>query len=269
MAGWQENLRRGDLRHSGLRARIRGRELLIGTFVKSRDPLTTESLAVAGYDFIVVDLEHSSLSAGDVEGIVRACDACDVPVIARIPSSGLSLCGQLLDIGVTGLQVSDVSSADIALAVRAAAHYPPAGERSLSLSTRAARFGTVPASAHIPASLAQTVLVGQIESREGLAALSSILATGVFDALFFGPADLSVALREPGRGVVHPDVASLLGEATATITGSGTPLGIFCANADEALRWAGQGLTYLVVSTDLGMLRGAAQSVLGQLRTRS
>ena len=261
--------REPGFRHSGFRARIRRSELLLGTFVKSRDPATSESLAVAGYDFIVADLEHSSLSTSDVEGIVRACDAYDVPVIARIPSSGLGLCGQLLDIGVTGLQVSDVTSAAAALAVRAAAHYPPAGERSLSLSTRAAWFGEVPASSHITGSLDETVLVGQIESREGLDAVTSILETQVFDALFFGPADLSVALREPGHGVVHPDVASLLGPAIDTITGGGTPLGIFCADADAARQWAGRGLTLLAISTDLGMLRGAATSVLGQLRTRS
>jgi 4-hydroxy-2-oxoheptanedioate aldolase len=269
MTDWRENLRRGDLRHSGFRARIRGRELLLGTFVKSRDPATTESLAVAGYDFIVADLEHSSLSAGDVEGIVRACDAYGVPVIARIPATSLDLCGQLLDIGVTGLQVSDVTSAATALSVRAAAHYPPVGERSLSLSTRAAWFGAVPASVHIPASLAQTVLVGQIESREGLAAVESILDTKVFDALFFGPADLSVSLREPGREVAHPDVASLLGEVTGIITGSGTSLGIFCASADDARQWAGRGLTLLAIGTDLGMLRGAAALALGELRARS
>jgi 4-hydroxy-2-oxoheptanedioate aldolase len=251
---------------SGFRARIHRRELLLGTFVKSRDPATTESLAVAGYDFIVADLEHSSLSAGDVEGIVRACDVHDVPVIARITATRLDLCGPLLDVGVTGMQVSDVTSAATALSVRAAAHYPPVGQRGLALSTRAARFGAVPASAHIPDSLAQTVLVGQIESREGLAAIPAILESGVFDALFFGPADLSVSLREPG-GVVHPDVASLLGEATDVITGSGTPLGIACANADEARQWAGRGLTLLAISTDLGMLRAAAGSVLGQLRT--
>ncbi len=239
--------------------------------MKSRDPATTESLATGGYDFIVADLEHSSLSAGDVEGIVRACDAHDVPVIARIPASRLDLCGQLLDLGVTGLQVSDVASAATALSVRAAAHYPPVGERSLSLSTRAASFGAVPASAHIPASLAQTVLVGQIESREGLAAMPAIVESGVFDALFFGPADLSVALREPGRGVAHPDVGSLLGEAISATAGTGgaIPLGIFCASADEARQWAARGLTFLAIGTDLGTLHGAARAVTGQLRTRS
>lgn len=267
MADWREGLRRGDLRHPGLRARIRGGERLLGTFVKSRDPLISETLAVAGYDFVVADLEHSALSIGDAEGIVRACDGYDVPVIARIPASGLALCGALLDAGVTGIQVSDVSSAESAAAARAAAHYPPAGARSLSLSTRAARFGAVPAARHVPASLEQTVLIGQIESPSGLAALPEIIKSGVFDALFFGPTDLSAALGHPGQAG-HPDVTAALSEAAGVITGSGTPLGIFCATADEARHWGERGMTLLVIGTDLTMLRGAAAATLGELRTR-
>jgi 4-hydroxy-2-oxoheptanedioate aldolase len=266
-ADWREGLRRGDLRHPGLRASIRGGERLLGTFVKSRDPLISEALAVAGYDFLVADLEHSTLSAGEVEGIVRVCDGYDVPVIARIPATGLGLCGALLDAGVTGVQVSDVSSADAAAAARAAAHYPPLGERSLSLSTRAARFGAVPAALHVPASLEQTVLIGQIESAEGLAAVPQIVESGVFDALFLGPTDLSASLGHPGQAG-HPDVAAALADTAAAIIGGGTPLGIFCATADEARQWGQRGLTLLAISTDLTMLRGAAESVLGQLRTR-
>ena len=255
----------GDGSRERLRVRLRDGERLFGTFVKSRDPLISEALATAGYDFVVADLEHSSLSAGEVEGIVRACDAHDVPVIVRIPATWLFLSGALLDAGVTGIQVSDVSSADVAVAVRAAAHYPPTGERSLSLSTRAALFGAVPAVEHVGSSLARTVLIGQIESAAGLAALPEILASGVFDALFFGPTDLAVALGHPGDPA-HPDVAGALDSASGLILGRGTRLGIFCGTADEARRWASRGLTLLAISTDLGMLRGAAVSALAQVR---
>lgn len=264
----RDGMHRGDLRHPRLRDRVRDGERLIGTFVKSRDPAVAEALAVAGYDFVIADLEHSPLSVADTEGIVRACDCHDVPVIARLPAPSLGLCGRLLDAGVTGIQVSDMTSAASARAVRAAAHYPPLGERSLSLATRAARFGAVPAAIHIAASIAQTVLIGQIESREGMAGLEEIIESDIFDALFLGPTDMSVALRHPGQ-VDHPNVAAALDVAADTITGSGTPLGIYCASVEQALRWADQGLTLLVISTDLSMLAAAARSALGQLRTRS
>src|SRR5215471_12554726 len=105
MPDWRAGIRRGDLRHPRLRSRVRDGELLIGTFVKSGDPSAAEALAVAGFDFIVADLEHSPLSVADVTGIVRACDCYDVPVVARLPATGLGACGQLLDNGVTGIQV--------------------------------------------------------------------------------------------------------------------------------------------------------------------
>jgi len=250
-----------------LRARLAAGERLIGTFVKSRDPATTEALAVAGYDFVVADMEHSPLAVADVEGIARACSSRDVAVLARVPPSRLGLCGALLDAGVTGIQVSDVSSAALAAGVAAAAWYPPRGERSLSLSTRAARFGTLPAAEHIARSDDQTVLVGQIESAAGVGSLASIIASGVFDALFLGATDLSVALGHPGD-IRHPVVAAALADAAAVITGSGTRLGIFCGGADEAAVWAGRGASLLAISSDLTMLTSAAAATVRQLGSK-
>jgi 2-keto-3-deoxy-L-rhamnonate aldolase RhmA len=248
-----------------LRQRIRNGERLIGTFLKARDPAVAETVALAGYDFVVADLEHSPLSVSDVEGITRACDCHDVPVIARIPASGLGLCGPLLDVGVTGIQVSDVTSAATAKAVRAAAHYPPAGARSLSTATRAARFGAVPAAAHIAAALAETVLIGQIESPQGLDAISQVMKSEVFDALFIGPSDLSATLEHPGE-LEHPSVTEAIALAADSVLGGGIPLGMFFPGAEAAQRWARRGMTLLVISTDLSMLGAAARSALAVLR---
>jgi 2-keto-3-deoxy-L-rhamnonate aldolase RhmA len=257
------------MRHPDLKSRIRGGERLIGTFLKARDPAVAEALAVAGYDFIVADLEHSPLSAGDVEEITRACDCHDVPVIARIPASGLARCGPLLDAGVTGIQVSDVTSAAIAKAVRAAAHYPPAGARSVSTATRAARFGAVPAASHIAAALAGTVLIGQIESPQGLEAIDQVIKSDVFDALFIGPSDLSATLGHPGE-LEHPAVTKAITRAADSVLGGGMPLGIFCPGAEMAERCAGlyarRGMTLLVISTDLSMLGAAARSAIAVFR---
>ncbi|HEX6451016.1 MAG TPA: aldolase/citrate lyase family protein [Trebonia sp.] len=254
-----------DARPRDLRQRIRNGERLIGTFLKARDPAVAETLAIAGYDFVVADLEHSPLSVGDVEGITRACDCHDVPVIARIPASGLGLCGRLLDVGVTGIQVSDVTSAATAKAVRAVAHYPPAGTRSLSTTTRAARFGAVPAAAHVAAARAETVLIGQIESPQGLEAINQVIQSVVFDALFIGPSDLSATLERPGD-FEHPSVAEAITRAADSVLSGGIPLGMFFPGTEAAQRWARHGMTLLVISTDLSMLSAAARSALAAFR---
>lgn len=253
------------MRYPGLRERIRNGERLIGTFTKSRDPSVAEALAVSGYDLIVADMEHSPLSVSDVEGLVRACDCHDVPLVARIPVSSLGLAGALLDVGVTGLQVSDVASAATAKAVRAAAHYPPDGARSLSTATRAARFGAVPAASHVAASRAGTVLIGQIESPQGLDAIDQVIKSEVFDALFIGPSDLSATLGHPGA-LDHPAVREALVRAADGVRSGGVPLGMFCPSAESAREWARRGVTLLVISTDLSMLGAAGRSAVSVFR---
>ncbi len=249
----------------GLRARLASGHRLIGTFVKSRDPSAAEALAVAGLDFVIADLEHSPLCVADVEGIVRACAARGAAVLARVPPSGLGLCGALLDAGVTGIQVSDVSGLAAATTAQAAVRYPPHGSRSLSLATRAGRFGLTRAEDHIAASSEAVVLVGQIESAAGLAALRPVIGSGIFDALFLGATDLSVSLGHPGEAG-HPAVAAALTAAADLIRGSGTPLGVFCGTAAQAAAWAASGATLLAVSSDLAMLAAAGAATARALR---
>jgi 2-keto-3-deoxy-L-rhamnonate aldolase RhmA len=253
---------------AGLRARLAIGETLAGTFVKSRDPSTTEALAAGGLDFVIADLEHSPLSVSDVEGIARACASWQLPVLARIPPAGTHLIGALLDVGVTGIQVSDVTSAAMAEAVSAAGRYPPLGERSLSTATRAARFGVTHAAEHMATSNDRTVLVGQIESVAGVEALPSIIETGAFDALFIGTTDLSVSLGHPAH-LGHQVVLETLLEVATAIVESGTPLGIFCPNAITAVQWAEQGATLLAISSDLTMLAAAATAAARELAAQS
>src|SRR5262249_906569 len=138
---------------------------------------------------------------------------------------------------------------------------------SLSLSTRAARFGTLPAAQHIARSDEHTVLVGQIESAAGVGSLAAIIASGGFDALFLGATDLSVALGHPGD-VRHPVIAAALADAARVISGGGTPLGIFCGSAEEAAGWSQQGASMLAISSDLSMLASAAAATVRQLGSK-
>ena len=250
----------------GLRARLASGEALAGTFVKSRDPSTTEALAAGGLDFVIADLEHSPLSVADVEAIARAGATWNLPVLARVPSAGIGQIGALLDVGVAGIQVSDVTSAEMAQQIGAAGRYPPLGERSLSTATRAARFGRVPAASHMAVSNDQTVLVGQIESVAGVAALPSIIDAGAFDALFIGATDLSVSLGHPGK-LGHPAVADAMSDVAEAIVEAGMPLGVFCGTAAVAAQWAGRGATLLAVSSDLTMLSVMASMTLREFTT--
>lgn len=243
---------------TSLRERLARGAALAGTFVKSRDPSTTEALAAGGLDYVIADLEHSPLSVADVESIARACASWELPLLARIPPTGLGLIGALLDADVTGVQVSDVTSADMARAIQAAGRYPPLGERSLSLATRAGSFGSASAVAHIAASNERTVLVGQIESIAGLQALPDILEARALDALFIGTSDLSVSLGYPGN-LGHPVVADAIVRTVQAIRDAGLPYGLACPTAEAAAGWAARGACLLAISSDVGLLAAAAR----------
>jgi len=225
-----------------------------------------ELLAAAGLDLLFADFEHSSLEVRDVEGIVRAADVSGVPVLVRLPASRLEAAGRLLETGAAGLQVSDVRDVATVAAARGAALYPPLGARGLAPGHRAAAYGAMTAAEHVAAVGAETVLVGQIESAAGVAALPELLAmVDGPDAWFLGPTDLSCDLGHPGD-LEHPEVRAALEGAADQVLGAGRRLGIFVRSEEEAARWRSRGATLLALGTDLGLLAGRARSIVAAWR---
>jgi 4-hydroxy-2-oxoheptanedioate aldolase len=243
--------------------RLRSGDHLLGTFVKSSDPAMAEILAMAGFDYLIADLEHSSLSLDKVESIVRAAAIHDVPVIVRIPSESLHEAGRALDGGARGIQVSDLTDAATARRARRLCSYPPAGTRSMSLSNRAAGFGRVTAEEHLARSERDLVLVGQVESVAGTAALPRMLADDLqVDVWFLGSLDLSMSLGHPGS-TTDGKVAAVLVNAAEAIHAANALFGVFVPTVDEAQRWIARGASMVAISSDYGLLSSTA---LGQVR---
>ena len=239
---------------------------MLGTFVKSPDATSAEVLAGAGLDFLIVDLDHSSLGFRDLEGIARAAALHGVPVLARLPPDAVADAGRVLDAGATGVQIADLSSVELAESARRHAAYPPGGERSLALSHRAAEFGRLPASDYLRRAADELVLVGQIESAAAVDALPGLLAAGTgIDAWFLGPLDLSVSLGRAGEND-DPLVVETLDRAAAAIVAAKAPLGVFTGSIEEALRWRERGATLIAVGSDYTLLGGLAGGLARSFR---
>ena len=251
---------------SGLRARLLAGEAVLGTFVKSSDPTISELLAGAGYDFLIADLEHSSLALDDVEAIARAADLHRVPVLARIPAHEILSAGRLLDAGVVGIQVTDVSSSDTLAAIREATAFAPDGRRSVALSHRAGRFGQMPLAQYLHDAAEQLVTIVQIESRAGIAALDQMLdAPHAPDAWFLGPFDLSNDLGHPGDES-HPDVQGAFDDVLTAVQARGARIGVFARDVAAAQQWLARGASLIALGSDVTMLAGAARGVLDEWR---
>jgi 4-hydroxy-2-oxoheptanedioate aldolase len=251
-----------DLARRPLGERVRAGDPVLGTFVKSSDPSVAEILAGAGFDFLVVDLEHSTLGMGDLESIVRAAALHSVAVLARVPADGLHQAGRALDAGAVGIQVSGVVDGATAAHALSVCSYPPAGNRSMSLSHRGAEFGQVGAAEHLASAERELVVVGQVESVVGTEALPLLLAQDLkVDVWFLGSLDLSVSLGHAGS-LTHPDVVESLCNAADAILRAGARLGVFAQDPAEAEMWLERGATMVTLSSDYALLAGRARTLV-------
>ena len=182
-----------------LRSRVLGGETLIGVFSDLGSPLAVELLGRAGFDWVVLDLEHGSATEADLLGLLYAAATTSMAPIVRAQSGERLRIGRALDLGAAGVMVPQSQSIEQVREAVTYLRYPPAGVRGVALRTRGGGMGEV---GH--ADLARVInerVVGviQVESRAVVADADAIAAIDGVDVLFVGPADLSHALGAPGR----------------------------------------------------------------------
>ncbi len=179
-----------------LRELMRTRESVLGPFVTLNDPAVVELAALAGFDFVVVELEHSGMSLETLQNHLRAAAALDIAAMVRVPSLDPKLILRVLDCGADGILVPHVGSAEDARLLVAAVRYPPLGHRGMSGGARSALYG-----AHGLGSVREltqrlneeTVLAVMVEDAGAVAAIDSIVATRGIDLVHVGPSDLSAS----------------------------------------------------------------------------
>lgn len=229
---------------STLRSRLLAKNVLVGTFCAIPHPMTIEMTADAGWDFIVIDAEHSQIDRGDFEPLLRA--AQPTPALFRLPGLDSIWINSALDAGAAGVLLPRVNTAAEAEAAVAATRYPPLGERGVGPG-RASGYGTRIEQAI--ADSANTVLAIQIESAQGLANIDEIAAVEGIDALYIGPGDLALSL-----GAMGPAGRPVLERAIATIVASckrhGRPAGTFCMTPDQLTQSITQGMTFVTLGSD-------------------
>jgi 2-dehydro-3-deoxyglucarate aldolase len=170
---------------------------------------------------------------------------------------------RLLDAGFHNLLIPFVESADQARAAVAATRYPPAGIRGVSVSQRGNRYGTEPD--YFQRANGQIAVIVQIESRAGVSAAAGIAAVDGVDALFIGPQDLAAGLGHLGQPG-HPKVQAAIADVLAAASAAGKPTGILAPAEADARRYLAQGIRFVGVGSDLGVLRAGTQALADRYR---
>lgn len=180
-----------------LKNKLRRGEATLGSWITLANPAIGEILARAGYDWLVVDLEHSTMSMAEAGDLIRTIDLCGTSPLVRLTSNDINQAKRVLDCGAHGLIVPMVNSAQDARQAVAATRYAPHGGRGVGLG-RAQGYGNT-FEQYLKWQATEPIVIAQIEHVAGVSAIDAILATEGIDGYIVGPYDLSCSMGIPGQ----------------------------------------------------------------------
>jgi 2-keto-3-deoxy-L-rhamnonate aldolase RhmA len=222
-----------------------------------------EAIGSAGFDWGVLDMEHTPLDLMDLVHLLQAVGNTKMVPVVRVPWNDTVFVKRVLDAGAHTLLFPFVQNAEEARQAIAATRYAPEGVRGMAGMSRASRFGTVPDFFKTANKMVGAVV--QLETPQAIAALEEIAAVPGVDALFVGPGDLSGAMGRVGE-LTHPDVMHLMTDAARRARASGMPIGTVGGTPEVVTRYRAAGYDFVAVASDLGLLMRGAQAAVQALR---
>jgi 2-keto-3-deoxy-L-rhamnonate aldolase RhmA len=242
-----------------------GEQPIFGTFIKIPRPEVVDVIAMAGLDFAICDMEHAQISEDTARSVLLAAKARGLPLLVRLPMHDCGLINRLLESGATGIQLSGVRSIAQVHALNQSCFYPPRGSRSVGLVQPAANYGADSLEDYIDRVNNEVLLVGQLESLSYESPIVDIARN--LHVVFVGPLDLAV---EAGLGASPQSVLShpIVEEIESSAGEAGAILGIHVTSERES-QWAiDRGYQYIVIDSDLGLLRRGTSSLSKYLSER-
>jgi 2-keto-3-deoxy-L-rhamnonate aldolase RhmA len=245
------------------RQRLRARELLVGTWVKTPAPVVCEVLAGTGLDVLTLDAEHAPFGRAELDGCLAVCRASGMPALVRVPSADAAQFLNALDGGACGVVVPHVDSAAAANAAVQACHYGSGG-RGFSGATRAAGFGGRSLADQMARARAETSVILQVEDAAALEVIDAIVAVEGIDAVFIGRVDLTVSMGRTRTD--DPAVVEAVAAICAAATRAGVAVGMFVADPAEARQWIPRGASLFILGSDQGFLAAGAKALVQAVR---
>ena len=244
-----------------MKARLAAGETLFGTFLTLGSPLAAESLALAGFDWLLVDLEHGGGDESLLLGQLLGATAGGAHALVRVESDVRGRTARALDLGVEGVMCPQVNSAEAAAEWASAMHYGTG--RGIALFHRGARFGTDPDA--LENARERVFGIAQIESPEAVEAVEQIAAVDGIDVLFVGPSDLSFSMGK-FRQFDDPEFRSAIERVVAAARDTGKTAGIFLTSPDQVPSAVADGFRMIALGSDGGFMMKAAREELDASR---
>lgn len=250
------------------KAKLKRGEPVFGTFAFMASPDIVEIFGYAGFDYVIIDLEHSPKNWSDVAHMIRAAELHGMAALVRIRENTEKSILEVLELGAAGIVIPFIQSADDVHKAVKATNYSPKGERGTCTLTRAARYGGLRSEflAHCLRKNEELVIIGQIEDRTGVDAIDAIVSCDPgLDALIVGRSDLASSLGSPGQ-VEAPAVLEATTRIVEAARRTGVAAGVGIYAPSEANRWIDSGCSLLFYSADTAMLLNAAATANTEFR---
>ena len=252
------------MKKNRMKEKLRAGEPVFGVSVMIPSPQIVEMIGAAGFDWVLLDCEHGTLTLESVELMAMAAEACGITAIARPATRSPEHILQVLDRGVMGVQVPHVNTAQDAREAVAAVKYHPLGSRGLAAGTRAAAYdahGTL--ADYVRAANDATLIAIQLEERAAMDNMDALLKVDHIDVYFIGPSDLSQSMGHPGNPKA-PEVAQAIDGGFRRIVAAGRTPGTpaTAENVGDALD---RGVRYLYTHLPR-LLSGSARTYLKAAR---
>ena len=230
----------------------------LGPFMICTDPAMVEAAGHAGYDFVLLDMEHGTTTFQELPNLIRAANVTGVCPVVRVPRGSDIWIDQALDVGAGAVMIPQIDTAEQARAAVSAAKFSPVGTRGTCRFVRSAGFGAVPGSEYF--SRAQdTVVILQAEGQKAIDNLDEILDVPGIDVVFVGPYDLSSSLGHVGE-IDHPEVIAAIKQIIAKAAAKGVKIGCFADTVEGGKKWRDMGVKFIGYGCDTYIFMQAAKA---------
>ncbi|KIN74920.1 HpcH/HpaI aldolase family protein [Sulfitobacter guttiformis] len=235
----------------------------VGLWITLSSPFVAEVTAPAGYDWALIDMEHSPNDYMSVLGQLQAFANSATTAIVRPEWNDTVTVKRLLDLGVPGLLFPMIQTVEEAQKAIASTRYPPLGVRGVSGSTRANKFGRV--TNYLARVEAELTVLLQLETAAAIGLAVEIGSLEGVSGIFFGPADIAADIGLLGQPM-HPDVWALIRPAAAALIAKGIPVGTLVMDTKFAAELLNDGFTFVACASDASLLAKASDAALASVK---
>ncbi|MFW6030019.1 MAG: HpcH/HpaI aldolase family protein [Halanaerobiales bacterium] len=238
----------------------------IGLFNKICDPAIVEIAGYAGFDFIIIDMEHGPTTYENAQDLIRAAENSGIKPIIRVESNDNKKILRALDIGAHGVEVPDINNKEEAQHLVESSYFAPKGSRGVCRFVRSAKYSSIKKNYYNKAN-DKVLTIAHIEGEKGIKNIDEILTIQDLDIIFIGPYDLSQSLGFPGA-TDHPEVIKRMEQIVDLCNKKNKVVGTFVETIEDAHKWEEAGVRYLAYSVDVGLVYDKFLDVVNKIKKR-